>query len=714
MNHEFDEELKYQKERRSRRNPKMQEDAQRRVPNNPEDTPRRTMGASEGRPRRTAGGPEDGQRRTAGMQRDGQRRNPGMPEDTRRKTAGMQEERQRSTAGVQDDGRRRIPADSGRKAAVRQTAAAAETSSARTGSGLSAQAESQIRTAKRRRRIIAMIIAECFALVFIFSYAFVAKRWNSIQRPDFNKQEVRNTELPFETVEKMKGYWTIAIFGVDDRGKIIEKSTNADVNMICQINMDTGEMKLVSVFRDSYLNTSEGGSYNKLNQAYFTGGPQQAVSALNRNLDLDITHYVTFNWKAVADVINILGGVDLEISNAEFAYINSFITETVEATGVASTHVKSAGMNHLDGIQAVAYARLRKMDTDFARTERQRKVIALAFEKAKKADIGVLNNIAEVVFEQVATNIELKDVIYMAMNISKYYLGDTIGFPMARGDANMGKKGAVVVPQTLESNVVQLHKFLYGDESYMPTSTVKNISAKIAADTGMYKEGRYIDKVPTDQGVVQPPKKTASESTKASGGDSATSESRTKETDRETDENGNYITKPETKPTQQTDANGNIIKETTGGTGSTLDSRETTGPTKPGSTMPATEGRPGPTDPSESSPTRPTGPTESSAARPGTGGESTAPRPGTTAESTTSGNGPGGAGGTSPGVTPGTPTTSGSGNSGPGGSGGTSATVPAPGGSNTSPTSPTVPATTGSSGPGGQNSEIPQIAGPGA
>lgn len=644
MNHEFDEELTRQKERRSRRNPKMQENAPRRA------------------------------------------------------------------AEVQDDGKRKIQADKERKKAVRQAATVASETS-RTGSGLSAQAENKIRNGKRRRRIIAMIIAECFALVFIFSYAFVAKRWNSIQRPEFDKQEVRNPELAIETVEKMKGYWTIAIFGVDDRGKIIEKSTNADVNMICQVNMDTGEIKLVSVFRDSYLNTSENGSYNKLNQAYFTGGPQQAVAALNRNLDMDITHYVTFNWKAVADAINILGGVDLEISKAEFAYINSFITETVEATGVPSTHVKSAGMNHLDGIQAVAYARLRKMDTDFARTERQRKVIALAFDKAKKADIGVLNNIAEVVFEQVATNVDLKDVIYMAMNISKYHLGDSVGFPMARGDANMGKKGAVVVPQTLESNVVQLHKFLYGDESYTPTTTVKDISAKIAADTGMYKEGRYIDKVPTDQGVVQPPKQTASETTKAATGDSGTSESRTKETERETDENGNYISKPGTKPTQKTDADGSTIKETTTGASGTLDPRETTGPTKPGSTMPTTEGRPGPTDPSESSPSRPTGPTESSAAKPGPSEESTAPRPGTTAETTASNNGPGGSPGSNPGVTPGTsttPTNPDSGNSGPGGTGGT---VAAPGGSSPGPTSPT---TAGSSGPSGQNSEIPQIAGPGS
>ena len=152
------------------------------------------------------------------------------------------------------------------------------------------------------------------------------------------------------------------------------KGTNADVNMICNINRDTGEIRLVSVYRDTYLNVSKEGTYNKLNYAYAVGGPEQAIETLNRNLDLEINDYMTFNWKAVANAIDILGGVDIELSKAEFYYINSFITETVKATGIGSHQLTHAGMNHLDGVQAVAYGRLRLMDTDFARTERQRTV----------------------------------------------------------------------------------------------------------------------------------------------------------------------------------------------------------------------------------------------------------------------------------------------------------------------------------------------------
>ena len=115
---------------------------------------------------------------------------------------------------------------------------------------------------------------------------------------------------------------------------------------------------MVSLFRDTYLNLSKEGSYNKFNQAYFTGGPEQAMAAINRNLDLNVTDYATFNWKAVADAITILGGVDVELSKAEFYYINAFISETVAVTGIGSTQLTHAGMNHLDGVQAVAYGRL--------------------------------------------------------------------------------------------------------------------------------------------------------------------------------------------------------------------------------------------------------------------------------------------------------------------------------------------------------------------
>jgi LCP family protein required for cell wall assembly len=436
-----------------------------------------------------------------------------------------------------------------------------------------AQAEKK----RKVRRIIILAVLEIVTLAGIFAYAYVARLMGAIQRPDdFNENQVRNEIMSPEQKKHMTGYRTIAIFGVDSRDGNVNKGTNADVIMICNINRDTGEIRLVSVFRDTYLNTGNGNSYNKINSAYATGGAAQALAALNKNLDLDISEYVTFNWKSVADGINMLNGVDIDISKAEFRYINSFITETVEKTGVPSVHLKSAGMNHLDGVQAVAYARLRKMDTDFQRTERQRLVIQKTFEKAKKADLGLLNRILLMEVDQIGSNLTFSDFTELLLDIGKYHIGESGGFPFTRGDMTIGKRGDCVIPQTLESNVSELHKLLFDKEDYQPSDVVKKISAKIAADSGMYKQGSKPGNTSKDDDdntkktteATKPEKSTEAEESSAQGGATGA-----------TDENGKPV-----KPSDSSEGSTGETKETR--PGETKPSESTNGPTKPGETKP--------------------------------------------------------------------------------------------------------------------------------
>mgnify|MGYP000615184586 CR=1 FL=1 len=135
----------------------------------------------------------------------------------------------------------------------------------------------------------------------------------------------------------------------------------------------------------------------------------------------------------------------------------------------------------------MAYGRLRLMDTDYERTARQRKVISLAFEKAKKADWATLNNVIQTLLvteQDVDTSIDLDDIVKMARGITKLHMGESYGFPEDRKEGRVGSKGDCVIPNTLESNVVKLHSFLFGDENYEPSSQVKNISNKIASDCG--------------------------------------------------------------------------------------------------------------------------------------------------------------------------------------------------------------------------------------
>lgn len=292
----------------------------------------------------------------------------------------------------------------------------------------------------------------------------------------------------FKMFTGQSGYYTVAVFGVDSRDGNVGKGALSDVNIIARVDRASGEIKLVSIYRDTYAMISEDGDYHKFNEAYFRGGPEQAVWALEHNTDVKVDDYATFNWKAIVDAINILGGIDLEISDAEFKYINAYITETVNSTGVGSVQLEHAGMNHLDGVQAVAYARLRYMDNDYVRTERQRKVVSLALEKAKQADFATLNNILVTVLPQISTSIGIDDLLPFARNIDKYYLGDTAGFPFDKQAADIGKLDCVV-PVTWESNDTALHEFLYPRTPYTPSALVHEISEHVISKSGLGGNG---------------------------------------------------------------------------------------------------------------------------------------------------------------------------------------------------------------------------------
>ena len=370
----------------------------------------------------------------------------------------------------------------------------------------------------RKKKIILGAVLAIFLVIVAVGfgvYKYFDNKVESMDQVDFKVPEVQNVNLSEEKREQMeKGFLTVAVFGVDSRDNSLGAGNQSDVIMIANLNRETGEIKLVSVYRDTYLNVNDKNTYNKINAAYASGGPEAAVKAINKNLDLNITHYATFNWKAVATVINILGGVEIDISKSEFYYINAFITETVKGTGIGSVQLNAPGVHNLDGVQAVAYGRLRLMDSDFARTERQRIILSKAFEKLKKADLTTLNSVVGHVMEMSSTNIKWEELLSLASGISKYHLGETTGFPAARGDAKIkigSNKLSCVIPQTLESNVISLHNFLFGEEDYQPSAKVKEISAKIAEVSGLATEAEEIGSVAVDQGYI--PKKTTEAAT---------------------------------------------------------------------------------------------------------------------------------------------------------------------------------------------------------
>lgn len=292
----------------------------------------------------------------------------------------------------------------------------------------------------------------------------------------------QNENLSQDVQSVRNRFWTVAVFGVDSREGKLSKGTRSDLEMVMNVNLGTGEIRLASIYRDTYVKIDEKNHYDKINQAYFEGGPAQAVWALEENLDLKIDDYVSFSWKSVADAINILGGIDVKISPGEFKVINGFITETVNSTGVGSHQLTHGGDNHLDGIQTVAYARLRKMDTDFMRTRRQREVAGLVLLKLKGADMLTFRRLAFAVVPQVSSSVDITDLLKLAGGALKLHLTRAEGFPFELRDALVGKKDCVI-PVTLKENVSRLHLFLFDEEEYAPSDVVGEISQQIELRT---------------------------------------------------------------------------------------------------------------------------------------------------------------------------------------------------------------------------------------
>lgn len=291
----------------------------------------------------------------------------------------------------------------------------------------------------------------------------------------------------------MKGYWTVALFGLDAvEEEQLYKGSRSDSMMIASINLDTGEIKLVSVYRDTYLNRGND-TYGKCNAAYSINGAAQAISMLNMNLDLAITNFVAVNYQAVKECVDGLGGVWIDVDSAELEHINNYQISIIRDTDVPKSEyveVTEPGYQLLNGLQAAAYCRIRATaGSDFKRAERQREVLQAMEEQAKKLDLAELTELLPKVLKYVYTNINETDIAELLKNINKYTIVEEGGFPVEelRTVETLGEaKGSCVIPLDLEQNVVWLHEFLFEEEDYQVSSMVLECSEKIKTDTAPY------------------------------------------------------------------------------------------------------------------------------------------------------------------------------------------------------------------------------------
>lgn len=334
------------------------------------------------------------------------------------------------------------------------------------------------------KRVILIIL--CIILLTavgagVYGFIFIKNKLNKINYVEVDTNEIEINEEVKEQ-EELKGFRTIALLGIDSRSDDYGTGNRSDCIILAAINQDTKEVSLVSVYRDTYLKLT-GRNLDKVNHAYSYGGPTLALSTLNTNLDLDIKEFVTVNFEAVVESVDAIGGIELDITNEELKYINPYIREINRVTKHSSKELTEAGEQHVDGVQALAYSRIRyTAGGDYKRTERMRDVLTAMLTKLKTKSLSEINKFADNILPKVYTNISSGDILALTPSLMSYKITDSIGWPYTTKGITLDRWYGV--PLTLEKNVTELHQEAFGEPNYTPSETVKNISQQIVKKTG--------------------------------------------------------------------------------------------------------------------------------------------------------------------------------------------------------------------------------------
>lgn len=332
---------------------------------------------------------------------------------------------------------------------------------------------------------ILLIIIIIVVILAGVAVGFVANKLGKINVEEINEEEVGIT---VKTKEELSGYRNIALLGIDSRADDYGLGNRSDCIIIASLDQKTKNIRLISVYRDTYLQLEEKGKtvLDKVTHAYSYGGAQNTLKALNTNLDLNITEYVTVNFDAVIAAVNAMGGVTIDIDSSELKYINDYINATSASSGIKTSQITKTGKQTLDGVQAVAYSRIRYTEGgDYKRTERMRTVIEAMLSKAKTLNVGQLNKLVDTILPRVSTNISGTEIIGLVPSIASYNITDSIGWPYETRGKTIDRWYGI--PVTLESNVEKLHKEIFGQSDYVVSDTIKEINNQIIKKTGYSK-----------------------------------------------------------------------------------------------------------------------------------------------------------------------------------------------------------------------------------
>lgn len=328
---------------------------------------------------------------------------------------------------------------------------------------------------KKKRRMKLILLFECILIVVLGFVAFAFFQISKIPTYEMDDSKIQENAFSDKNIDN---YTNILLFGVDSRANELTKETRTDSIMLLSLNKKTKDVTLTSLFRDTYVYI-DGHGYSKLNHAYAYGGPELAISTVNKNFDLNIHDFVTVNFSAVSNMVDALGGVEIEITEAELDYVNAYGKDVAKINGHKYKKIPGTGLQTLNGDQATGYCRVRyTKGGDFTRAERQRTVLQAIVKKAKSSNVIKLYSMLNEMLPQIYTSLSSADILGYSTGIFSYDIQQAKGFPYKNATPTING-ASVVVATSLSSNVSELHKELFGTKNYEPSETVQKYSNEI-------------------------------------------------------------------------------------------------------------------------------------------------------------------------------------------------------------------------------------------
>lgn len=278
---------------------------------------------------------------------------------------------------------------------------------------------------------------------------------NNNNQNQYNNEDNQNDEI-------VNTGRTIIFYGTDT-------SVASDAIMMFNIDDKSGEVKVCSFYRDCLMNI-EGYGYEKIKYAFQHGGGDLAVSTLNDNLDLSIEDYIAFDFDDLETLIDMVGGVEVDVTDNE-----------AKAMKKMGTDISESGTQTLNGAQALTYCRIRKQSGgDYARTQRQRNILFKLFSSAKNLDVNERISFAEQMMDQLESSMPNQEVTEIMADLSKYTLSEVGAFPEVFYGGMIDDLW-VEVPMTLEDMSKAVHLAVYNDDNYTPSDKVKKYSEELSA-----------------------------------------------------------------------------------------------------------------------------------------------------------------------------------------------------------------------------------------